>query len=64
MSSSNGHVKIVVAEVAVVETTDPVEPIPGELVAFRRVREAEALELRLKREKAIEKAGGPKASLW
>ena len=35
-----------------------------ELTALRRMREARELAERLKREREIEKAGGPKASIW
>lgn len=45
-------------------TTDPVPPAPPEPVAFRRMREAQALAERLEREKLAERTGGPEASLW
>lgn len=51
-------------DAAKIETTDPVPPRVGEPVAVRRMREAQALAVRLEREAAIEKAGGLERSRW
>jgi len=52
--ASNGHLR----------TTDRVGPAPSEPLALRRMREALALHKRLEHERAVERAGGPKASRW
>lgn len=61
--NANGHVAVV-QPVERVATTDRVTPIPGEPRALRRLREAAALDERLKRERAAAKAGGPAPRRW